>query len=190
MGERTHMKTVAISIALCIMILVGTPQLKAEPSADIGGFDINKVASAVAGQNNQFMPETGKVAASVQKFAGKKEENWLFVCMRIGFYLAITILAIFLLIFGIKKAGFATRSKIGGGSMDVLEALPLGQHKSVALVRIVDKVYVIGQTQTGMNVLDTIEGQKALELISTTKGVVSMMQFKEVFNSFMGKFKK
>ena len=74
--------------------------------------------------------------------------------------------------------------------MDVLEALPLGQNRNIVLVRVVDKVYLIGQTQTSITVLETIEGQKALELISSTKGVVSMAQFKDVFNNFMGKFKK
>ena len=74
--------------------------------------------------------------------------------------------------------------------MDILEALPLGQNRNVLLVRVTDKVYLLAQTQNQITVLDTITGEKALELISSSKGVVSIMQFKDVFNNFMGKMKK
>jgi len=74
--------------------------------------------------------------------------------------------------------------------MDILEALPLGQNKSVLLVRVTDRVYLLAQTQNQIAVLETITGEKAIELISSSKGVVSIMQFKDVFNNFMGKMKK
>ena len=136
---------------------------------DIGSFDINKVARDVVGQETTLTTDTGssKAAAAQQqvtRFAGKTNESWALVCLRIGLYLFVTIGAIFLVVWGIKRIGLAGRSKIGGGSMDVLEALPLGQNKTMVLVRVVDKVYLIGQTQTSITVLETIEGQKALEL--------------------------
>jgi flagellar biosynthetic protein FliO len=109
--------------------------------------------------------------------------------MRIALYLAITAGATFVIVWGIKRLGLAGRSKLRGGSMDVLEAVALGQNKSLALVRVVDKVYLIGQTQTQITLLDTMEGTKAIELIASSKGGVSIGQFKDVFNSFMDRFK-
>jgi flagellar biosynthetic protein FliO len=178
------------TIVLCSLIFLSLHSAFSQSRPDIGSFDINKVARDVAGQETTLTADTAKAATAVNKFAGKTNENWTLVSLRIGLYLFVTIASIFLLIWVIKRIGLAGRSKIGGGSMDVLEALPLGQNRNIVLVRVVDKVYLIGQTQTSITVLETIEGQKALELISTTKGVVSMAQFKDVFNNFMGKFKK
>jgi flagellar biosynthetic protein FliO len=182
----------ALKVVLFCSILVLPHSSFAQSRQDIGSFDINKVARDVGGQS-AMTPDSAvprSPAASVDAFAGKTKENWTLVSLRIGLYLFITIAAIFLVIWGIKRIGLAGRSKIGGGSMDVLEALPLGQNKTMVLVRVVDKVYLIGQTQNSLDVLETIEGQKALELISSTKGVVSMAQFKDVFNNFMTKFRK
>jgi len=177
---------------VCIMCIMfaHTTMTFAQQHSETGTFDINKVASAVNSGSPSVAPESAKAPGEVAGLPVAMHENWTLVCLRIGLYLALTIGAVFLVLLAMKRVGVAGRSKIGGGSMDVLEALPLGQNKNVALVRIVDKVYVIGQTQTQITVLDIIDGQKAIELISTTKGVVSISQFKDVFNSFMGKLKK
>ena len=183
-------KTIIFGSLIFLSALSAYPQSR----QDIGSFDINKVARDVAGQESALAADTSAprtdAPARMSRITGRQNENWTLVCLRIGLYLFITIAAIFLVIWGIKRIGLAGRSKIGGGSMDVLEALPLGQNRNIVLVRVVDKVYLIGTTQNSISVLQTIEGQKALELISSTKGVVSMAQFKDVFNNFMGKFRK
>jgi flagellar biogenesis protein FliO len=74
--------------------------------------------------------------------------------------------------------------------MDTLEVLPLGPNRAIMLVRVMDRVYLLAQTQNSISVLDKVEGDKAVELIASSKGVVSISQFKDVFNSFMGKMKK
>jgi flagellar biosynthetic protein FliO len=170
----------------CTVISVG-PCL-GQSKAETGTFDIEKVRAAVSNEQSALSPDSPKPASAGASV--KTTENLGIVVLRIALYLAITIGMIFLVIWGIKRIGLAGRSKIGGGSMDVLEALPLGQNRSIVLVRVVDKVYLLGQTAQQINVLETIEGQKALEIISSTKGVVSMAQFKEVFNNFVGRFKK
>jgi hypothetical protein len=54
-----------------------------------------------------------------------------------------------------------------------------------------DTVYLLGQTPTSIVLLEKIEGQKAIDLIASSKGGGgSVMQFKDVFNNFMGKNKK
>ena len=166
-----------------------------QPKEGIGNFDIEKVRRAVIDPNGPAAVDTDRASAASasapQTTATKTEKvnlGWLIA--RLCFYFALIIGAILFVTWGIKRLGLAGRSKIRGGSMDVLEALPLGQNRNVLLVRVTDKVYLLAQTQNQITVLDTITGEKALELISSSKGVVSIMQFKDVFNNFMGKMKK
>jgi flagellar biosynthetic protein FliO len=166
-----------------------------QPKEGIGNFDIEKVRRAVIDPNGPAAVDTDRASAASasapQTSATKTEKvnlGWLIV--RLCFYFALIIGAILFVTWGIKRLGLAGRSKIRGGSMDILEALPLGQNRNVLLVRVTDKVYLLAQTQNQITVLDTITGEKAIELISSSKGVVSIMQFKDVFNNFMGKMKK
>lgn len=188
-----NLLTNAFSFIFIALLFAGTAY--AQPKEGIGNFDIEKVRRAVIDPNGPAAVDTDRASAASasapQTTATKTEKvnlGWLIV--RLCFYFALIIGAILFVTWGIKRLGLAGRSKIRGGSMDVLEALPLGQNRNVLLVRVTDKVYLLAQTQNQITVLDTITGEKALELISSSKGVVSIMQFKDVFNNFMGKMKK
>ena len=188
-----NLLTNAFSFIFIALLFAGTAY--AQPKEGIGNFDIEKVRRAVIDPNGPAAIDTDRASAASasapQTSATKTEKvnlGWLIV--RLCFYFALIIGAILFVTWGIKRLGLAGRSKIRGGSMDVLEALPLGQNRNVLLVRVTDKVYLLAQTQNQITVLDTITGEKALELISSSKGVVSIMQFKDVFNNFMGKMKK
>jgi flagellar biosynthetic protein FliO len=159
--------------------------INAQPNTGVGNFDIEKVRRAIA------QPASAPAADSVRLAVNEvKKENFGWVTARIGFYLLLVIVAIFAVSWTFKRLGLAGRSKIGGGSMDTLEVLPLGPNRAVMLVRVMDRVYLLSQTQSRIDVLDKVEGEKAVELIASSKGVVSISQFKDVFNSFMGKMKK
>ena len=188
-----NLLTNAFSFIFIALLFAGTAY--AQPKEGIGNFDIEKVRRAVIDPNGPAAVDTDRASAASasapQTTATKTEKvnlGWLIV--RLCFYFALIIGAILFVTWGIKRLGLAGRSKIRGGSMDVLEALPLGQNRNVLLVRVTDKVYLLAQTQNQITVLDTITGEKALELISSSKGVVSIMQFKDVFNNFLGKMKK
>lgn len=164
-----------------------------QPKEGIGNFDIEKVRRAVVDPNGPATIDTALASAASNGAAPatrieKVNLGWLIA--RLCFYCALIIAAILFVTWGIKRLGLAGRSKIRGGSMDILEALPLGPNKNIVLVRVTDKVYLLAQTQNQITVLDTLTGEKAIELISSSKGVVSIMQFKDVFNNFMGKMKK
>jgi flagellar biogenesis protein FliO len=90
----------------------------------------------------------------------------------------------------VKKVGIAGASRLGTGSMDVLEVLPFGQNRAAVLIRVLDAVYLLGQTPGSIVLLEKIEGQKAIDLIASTKGGTSIVQFKDAFNNFIGKIKK
>ena len=188
-----NLLTNTFSFLFIALLFAGTAF--SQPKEGIGNFDIEKVRRAVIDPTGPAAIDTDRASAASasapQTSATKTEKvnlGWLIV--RLCFYFALIIGAILFVTWGIKRLGLAGRSKIRGGSMDVLEALPLGQNRNVLLVRVTDKVYLLAQTQNQITVLDTITGEKALELISSSKGVVSIMQFKDVFNNFMGKMKK
>ena len=188
-----NLLTNTFSFLFIALLFAGTAF--SQPKEGIGNFDIEKVRRAVIDPNGPAAVDTDRASAASasapQTSATKTEKvnlGWLIV--RLCFYFALIIGAILFVTWGIKRLGLAGRSKIRGGSMDILEALPLGQNRNVLLVRVTDKVYLLAQTQNQITVLDTITGEKAIELISSSKGVVSIMQFKDVFNNFMGKMKK
>jgi flagellar biogenesis protein FliO len=121
----------------------------------------------------------------------KQTGNLTWTVLKVMLYLLIVVVAIVGVAWLFKKGGIAGSSKVGGGgAMEIVEALGTGRERAVLLVRVVDTIYVLGQTQNSISVIDKFEGQKALEVISQTRGGVSIAKFKDVFNQFMEKFKK
>lgn len=118
-------------------------------------------------------------------------ENYAVVILRMVGYLAVVMMVIFAVAWGIRKIGLAGTSKVGGGgSMDIIEVLSFGQNRNAVLIRVADTVYLLGQTPESMVLLEKIEGQKAIDLIASNKSGASVMNFKDAFNSFIGKMKK
>jgi flagellar biogenesis protein FliO len=82
-------------------------------------------------------------------------------------------------------------SKVGGGNnMDTIEAIYFGQNRGAVLIRVADAVYLLGHTSENVVLLDKIEGEKAVELIASSRGGSTVMSFKDAFNNFMGKMKR
>jgi len=187
MEKLKHYRIVFIAVAAFVLTaaIAGIGQ----PKNNIGTFDIEKVRRAMSGGADSIAYDSSAKAASAVSLPVRKSDGMGWVAARICLYLAVVIAAIFLVIWVIKRMGLAGGSKIGGGSMDVLEALPIGQNRAILLVRVRDIVYVLAQTQHQIALLDKVEGQRALDLISSSKGG-SITQFKDVFNTFMGKIKK
>ncbi|MFP4163357.1 MAG: flagellar biosynthetic protein FliO [Chitinispirillaceae bacterium] len=155
---------------------------------EIGNFDLDKVRQAVnTGEDTAFSTaETTPVQESQ-----RSQENYALVLLRIMGYLAIITALIFAVAWVVKKTGLAGASKVGGGgTMDVLEVLSFGQNRNAVLVRVMDTVYLLGQTSNNIVLLEKIEGQKAIDIISSSKEGANIMHFKDAFNSFMGKMKK
>jgi flagellar biosynthetic protein FliO len=172
-----------ITILFCVVSFAVAQQ-------DTSGLpDINKINQYVASPGGQSLSAVSPAAP--QKSGNVKGENFWFIALRITGYLALVIVLIYGASWGIKKLGLAAGgSKVSNGSMDLLEVLPLGQNRSLMLVRVMDAVFLLSQTPSQIALVEKIEGPRALELISTTKGGVNMMQFKDLFDTFVGKFKK
>ena len=119
------------------------------------------------------------------------QENLAGIVLRVIGWLALLILIVFGGALAMKKLGLVGSSKIGGGaSMDMLEILPLGQNRSIMLVRVLDRVFLLGQTPTTIERLETFEGEKAVDLIAASKGGPTIVQFKDAFNNFISRIKK
>ena len=160
-------------------LLLGVSSLSAQQK-DIGGFDINKVRKATqyadTGLADTQVPDSG-------------QESMVAVAVRIILYLGVVIVLIFAVSWFFKRKGMqALRG--GGGAMDIIETLPTGQNRMLLIVRILDEIYLVAQTVNSMTLLDKISGQKAMDIISSSKGGGTVMHFKDAFNSFMGKMKK
>lgn len=167
---------------LLLALLLAAPLRAAGADSTIGNFDISKVSALAAPGNS--------VAVTTAPSEDGQTVSAALLTLRMIGWLVLLLAILWAGAWAVKKIGLAGKSKIGGGSMDILEALPLGQGKNILLVRVLDKVYVLGQTAQQITILAAFEGQQALSLIAQKGEIVSLSQFKDVFHSFMDKFKK
>lgn len=162
-------------------------QAQEQDRQSIGKFDINKVRELSA-DPTATSPQTGEINTSKVK---KETTNIAFMTLRIIGSLALIIALIFGVSWLIRKSGLGGTSKLGsGGSMDMLEVLPLGQHRNVVLFRVMDTVYLCSQTPSAIALLDKIEGQRAADLLTSSKGSSTVVKFKDAFNQFVSRIKK
>ena len=181
----------SVLYAIIVLLLVTATTGIGQSHSAIGTFDIEKVRKAASGSDGALDSDTGVNAGRAATSSIGRSDGMGWIAARIGLYLALIVGAIFLVVWLLKRCGLAGgSSKIGGGSMDLLEALAIGPNRAILLVRVKDAVFVLAQTQNQITLLDKVEGNRALELISSSKGVVSISQFKDAFNGFMGKIKK
>jgi flagellar biosynthetic protein FliO len=171
------------------MVAAMTMAQEQNKKSGIGGFDIDKVREL--SENPKALSPSVADSPSVAQVRPKEATNYTFIIFRIVLSLVIIIALIFGVSWLIRKSGLAGTSRIGGGgSMDVLEVLPLGQNRNVVLFRVMDTVYLCGQTASNISMLDKVEGQRATELITSSKGTSTVVHFKEAFNQFISKMKK
>ncbi|MDG5815857.1 flagellar biosynthetic protein FliO [Chitinispirillales bacterium ANBcel5] len=171
--------------AVLVIVIVSGFTCLVSGDQDIGKFEIDKVNQAISGVGNPVDSDGyGTVEMS------DSQNNYPFVVIRIIGYLVLISALIFIVAWFIRKAGLAGASRVGGGCMDILEVLSFGQNRNTILVRVMDTVYLLGQTPGSIVLLEKIEGQKAIDLIASSKGGTSIVQFKDAFNNFLGKIKK
>jgi flagellar biosynthetic protein FliO len=180
-GGSVLLVTVWIVLALCT-----ASGAQNRRSAD--EFSIDKVnAEAFDSEAVDTAQRGGGGSATSQQ---AERPNLTMVAFRTIAALVLILLVIVGLVWFLRKAGLSGTSRIGGGSMDLLEVLPIGQGRSIVLVRVMEKVLVLAQTQQNITLLEEVDGQHAVELIAQSKGGTSIVQFKEMFNNFVGRVKK
>jgi flagellar biogenesis protein FliO len=153
----------------------------------IGKFDINKVRE-LSNDPRTVQPQTGAITTENVK---KETANLVFTVLRIIGSLALIIALVFAVSWLIRRSGLTGTSRIGGGgTMDILEVLPLGQNRNAVLFRVMDTVYLCSQTPSSIALIDKIEGQRAVDLLTSSKGTSTVVKFKDAFSQFVSRIKK
>lgn len=179
-GTSTFRHIVSLQSLFAVLVILFISSSLFAEGEDIGGFDIEKVRKAA-----QYT-DTGLADASLPT---AERESLVPVVLRIMLYLGIVIILILVISWFIRQKGLqAVRG--GGGAMDIIETLSIGQNRMLVMVRILDEIYLVSQTPSSISLLDKIGGQKAMDIISSSKGGGTIMHFKDAFNNFMGKMKK
>lgn len=178
------MKFIVSNLFLLLFVMNMTLMAENTENGDVGSFNIAKVRAAVVD-----LPDSASTATSSTTII-KKEESVGLLIIRITLYLGMVILLIFGIGWLVRKTGLNS-ARGGSGAMDIIETLPIGQNRMIIMVRVMDEIFLLSQTAATINLLDKIGGQKALDIIAISKdGGGSIVQFKDAFNSFMGKMKK
>jgi len=183
---KIRIRTILVAAAVLLTVGLGTARAQAFDTDSFMG----KLRHELSGYDSTAMPHD-TAAAQAKGLIRKQTGSLTWTILKVTLYLVIVVIAIVGVAWLFKKGGIAGSSKVGGGgAMEIVEALGTGRERAVLLVRVVDTIYVLGQTANSISVIDKFEGQKALEVISQTRGGVSIAKFKDVFSQFMEKFKK
>ncbi|MDR2694604.1 MAG: flagellar biosynthetic protein FliO [Chitinispirillales bacterium] len=179
-------KTLILSITIIAVALPACAQ-----DGGIGSFDIDKVYEDAAGAGDDDSVVSQGGLSSQSGAYPRRSENYAFVLLRIIGYLVVVTVIILAAAWGARRLGVAGVSRVGGGNnMDTIEAIYFGQNRGAVLIRVADTVYLLGHTPESVVLLEKIEGEKAVELIASSKGGSTVMSFKDAFNNFMGKMKR
>jgi flagellar biogenesis protein FliO len=177
---------------LCVCVFIAYPEDSVpDKSRGIGNFSIEKVRDLST--DPRALTMVNDSATPVKKAVEKGAANYTVIMLRIIGSLVLIIGLIYLVTWLMRKTGLAggsTRVGGGGGSMDVIEVLPLGQNRNAVLFRVMETVYLCGQTQTNIALIDKIEGQRAVEILTSSKGTSTVVHFKEAVNHFISRMKK
>jgi flagellar biosynthetic protein FliO len=172
------------------MLAIAAVYAQDDGSGGIGNFDIDKVYEDATGGSDDDSALTQGGVGSASGYP-RRRENYALVLLRIIGYLVVVTAVILAAAWGARKLGVAGVSKVGGGNnMDTIEAIYFGQNRGAVLIRVADTVYLLGHTPENVVLLEKIEGEKAVELIASSRGGAAVMSFKDAFNNFMGKMKR
>lgn len=184
----TFNKTAGAFLVLFVVSAVSPEFFSAYAQGDsassTGSFDIAKVRDAVKGppgfldRSKKDLPKTPSITA---------------VVVRMIISLAVILLLLAAGVYAFRRLTFKGRmSGHKSGTMDVLEIMNIMPGKTLALVRVQDRVILLGIFQDGMEPLSTFEGEKAVEIIKATdRGNTPnlLAHFSENLNAFTEKLK-
>ncbi|MBS4539858.1 flagellar biosynthetic protein FliO [Clostridium sp. D2Q-11] len=66
-----------------------------------------------------------------------------------------------------------------GRNMEIIDILNLGNNKRIMMVKIIDKIYILGSNNSGFNMIDTIEDE------TTIKKIIDPQEDKPGFENFL-----
>ncbi len=144
--------------------------------ADSLGFDMSELNAFTSDSITQGTTQSA-VAESVSP---------IFVLFRIIGSLALLSVVIIGVVGALKKTGIGGKFEQSQDSqLELLDELPTGPGTSVLLVRFGDKVHMLGQGTASLTPIDSVEGEKALEIIAESAGGKSVGTFRANLNKYV-----
>ncbi len=117
----------------------------------------------------------------------------LILSFKIMFYIAILSALLYFAIKKIKKGSLGRSVGAHHKSIEVLESAHIGQNKTVNLVKILNRVLVLGVTEKNINLLTIIDDEASVKQINNNNSETASAvagNFSASVNSFLSKFKK
>lgn len=142
-------------------------------------------------------PETPKTPEKKPIFEYREPEAPKFASPILSFLKAVfslifIIFLIYITIFVLKHFLFKKTIISQSGLINIWESAHLSQNKSIHIVEIAGEVFIIGASESGINLLKEVTDYDAIKLIKTThrpRQKVSTQPFKKYLDMFSDKFK-
>ncbi len=106
--------------------------------------------------------------------------------------LILTVLILYLSHLFTKSLGNGIGMKQGGTCMQMLDRLPLGQDKAVAVIRLGDRYYLIGIASSQITLLAELSEEEVPKetVVSSSFGGEGYENFKSILKKYTNKHKK
>ena len=163
-------------------------QVIAEHSGDADTAS-NKQDSSETERENQIW-DKGQTDENFSTFQQKPLIDWVWVFASILIVIGLLLLFLYLLRRVIYRPPGAMAA---GGEFEMLRQFHLGPRKSIYLVRVWDRLFLLGVTETSITRLTEItDPEEVANLQARLKSShkVQGKQFREVYQDLVGKFKK
>lgn len=137
----------------------------------------------------------GASSADSVKYRSSGSKEAIMVTLKVMFYIGIISVILYYVIRVIKSgaAGRGWSKRLGGRSIEVLESVSMGSNKTISLVKIADRVLLLGVSEKEISALADFREQQSVAAIMKTNGDTSQAVasgFSQTVNSFLGRLRK
>jgi flagellar biogenesis protein FliO len=152
-------------------------------------FDMEKLRSELLSANSGASP------ADSVKYRSSGSKEAIMVTLKVMFYIGLISVILYYAIRIIKSgaAGRGWSKRLGGRSIEVLESVSMGGNKTISLVKIADRVLLLGVSEKEINALADFREKESVAAIMKTNGDSSQAVasgFSQTVNSFLGRLRK
>lgn len=184
-----------IIIVICLGVMSGIPHAEstaapAKPKSDqeLLNSKFEKMQQVLS---EEATPE--KRQAKERAYKPTNSKDILVLSFKIMFYIAVLSGLLYLAIRAFKKGALGQTMVKHHKSIEILESAHLAQHKTVNLVKVLDRVLVLGVTENSVNLLTVIDDEASVKRIAANNQETASSvagNFSASVNSFLSKFKK
>jgi len=138
--------------------------------------------------------EPGPNQAGERAYKPTNSKDVMVLTFKLMFYIAILSILLYFGIKAFKKGAYGKKfNKASHRSIEVLESAFIGQNKNISLVKVLDRVLVLGVTDRCVSLLTSIDDEPSLRKINENNRETASKvanNFSSTVNAFLSKFKK